>query len=82
VSPLYADSLANLPPTLLQVGTAETLLDDSRRFAEKLKAHGNKVTLEEWPDMIHVWHAFYPRLPEAEQAILAIARWLRHTISG
>ncbi len=82
VSPLYAESLANLPPTLLQVGTAETLLDDSRRFAEKLKAHGNKVTLEEWPDMIHVWHAFYPRLPEAKQAILAIARWLRHTISG
>lgn len=82
VSPLYAESLANLPPTLLQVGTAETLLDDSRRFAEKLRAHGNQVTLEEWPDMIHVWHAFYPRLPEAEQAIAAIARWLRHTISG
>lgn len=82
VSPLYAESLANLPPTLLQVGTAETLLDDSRRFAEKLRAHGNQVTLEEWPDMIHVWHAFYPRLPEAGLAIAAIARWLRHTISG
>jgi len=82
VSPLYAEDLSRLPPTLLQVGTAETLLDDSRRFAEKLHAHGNQVTLEEWPDMIHVWHAFYPRLPEAEQAIAAIARWLRHTISG
>lgn len=82
VSPLYADSLAHLPPTLLQVGTAETLLDDSRRFAEKLRAHGNAVTLQEWPDMIHVWHAFYPRLPEARQAIAAIATWLHQTISG
>ncbi len=82
VSPLYAESLANLPPTLLQVGTAETLLDDSRRFAEKLRAHGTAVTLEEWPDMIHVWHAFYSRLPEGRAAIAAIARWLRQTISG
>ena len=32
VSPLYAD-LRGLPPTLIQVGSAETLLDDSARFA-------------------------------------------------
>lgn len=76
VSPLYAESLAGLPPILLQVGTAETLLDDSRRFAEKARAHGADVTLQEWPDMIHVWHCFYSRLPEARQAIDAIALWL------
>ncbi len=86
VSPLYAEDLSRLPPTLLQVGTAETLLDDSRRFAKKLSAHGNAVTLEEWPEMIHVWQAYFPRLPEARQAITAIGHWLHqlpdHTISG
>ena len=33
VSPLYAD-LKGLPPTLIQVGSAETLLDDATRLAE------------------------------------------------
>jgi monoterpene epsilon-lactone hydrolase len=86
VSPLYAENLAGLPPVLLQVGTAETLLDDSRRFAEKARAHGVDVTLQEWPEMIHVWHAFYSRLPEARQALAAIGEWVRqlpaYTISG
>ncbi|HSC75189.1 MAG TPA: alpha/beta hydrolase [Pseudomonadales bacterium] len=77
VSPLYAESLADLPPILLQVGTAETLLDDSRRFAEKARTHGADVTLQEWPDMIHVWHAFYSRLQESRDAIAAISDWLQ-----
>ncbi len=76
VSPLYADNLAGLPPVLLQVGTAETLLDDSRRFAEKARAHGTDVTLQEWPDMIHCWHFFYSRLTESRAAIDAIGDWV------
>lgn len=76
VSPLYADTLTGLPPMLLQVGTAETLLDDSRRFAAKAQLDGVDVTLQEWPDMIHVWHCFYSRLPEARAALYAIGKWL------
>jgi acetyl esterase/lipase len=76
VSPLYAESLAGLPPILLQVGTAETLLDDSRRLAAKAQQDGVDVTLQEWPDMIHVWHCFYSRLPEARAALNAIGSWL------
>ncbi len=37
VSPLHAD-LAGLPPTLVQVGACETLLDDAVRIAGKLGA--------------------------------------------
>ena len=36
-SPLFGD-LTGLPPLLIQVGTAETLLDDSRRLAERAKS--------------------------------------------
>ena len=42
VSPLFAD-LAGLPPTLIQVGSAETLLDDAARLAARavdLRASG------------------------------------------
>jgi acetyl esterase/lipase len=78
-SPLYAD-LTGLPPLLVQVGTAERLLDDSTRFAARARAAGVRVDLETWDDMIHVWHAFAPLLPEAEQAIDRIAGYLRERL--
>jgi acetyl esterase/lipase len=76
VSPLFAD-LAGLPPMLLHVGTAETLLDDSTRFADKARAAGIAVDLEVWDDMIHVWHAFSLVLPEARQATDRIGEYLK-----
>ncbi|MCW5893233.1 MAG: alpha/beta hydrolase [bacterium] len=75
-SPLHAD-LRGLPPLLVQVGTAETLLDDSVRLAERARAADVDVTLEPWEDMIHVWQAFAPLLPEADEAIAAIGSWVR-----
>ena len=74
-SPLYAD-LHGLPPLLIQVGSAETLLDDSTRIAEKLRAAKVDVELEVWPEMIHVWHAF-GMLPEAGRAVERIGQHLR-----
>src|SRR6516162_1156726 len=38
-SPLYADP-TGLPPTLIQVGSDEILLDDSVRMAERMRAAG------------------------------------------
>ena len=67
-SPYYAD-LRGLPPLLLQVGTAEVLLDDSRRLADRAKEAGVDVTLELWDDMPHVWQAFVSFLPEAREAL-------------
>jgi acetyl esterase/lipase len=75
-APLYAD-LRGLPPLLIQVGTAETLLDDSVRLAERARAAGVQVTLEPWEDMIHVWQAFAAMLPEGQQAIERIGEFLR-----
>jgi len=74
-SPLFAD-LSGLPPLLIQVGTAEVLLDDARRLAERAEAAGVSVCLEEWEDMIHVWHSFAAMVPEAQQAIERIGEYL------
>ncbi len=74
-SPLFAD-LAGLPPFLIQVGTAEILLSDSTRLAEKLEAAGVAVALEEWEDMIHVFQSF-PMLAESGQAIDRIGDFIR-----
>jgi epsilon-lactone hydrolase len=75
-APLYAD-LKGLPPLLIHVGEAETLLDDATRLTERAKAAGVKVTLEVWPDMVHVWHLFASVLPEGQQAIEGIGKFVR-----
>jgi monoterpene epsilon-lactone hydrolase len=75
-SPLHGE-LAGLPPLLVQVGTAETLLADSHRLAARIQAAGGEVVLDEWPDMMHVWHAFAPLLPQATDAIARIGAWVR-----
>ena len=74
-SPLHGD-LSGLPPLLIQVGTAECLLDDARRLAERARAAGVNVTLEPWDRMIHVWHLFAPMLDEGQQAIDRIGAFL------
>jgi acetyl esterase/lipase len=75
-SPLYGTPLG-LPPTLIQVGSDEILLDDSSRMAQRMRAAGCNVTLEVWPRMPHVWHAFAPLLPEARRAIARVGDFIR-----
>jgi monoterpene epsilon-lactone hydrolase len=75
-SPLYAD-LKGLPPLLFQVGTAETLLDDTRRVAERAKAAGVEVTVEEYEDAFHVFQQMGPDLPESKQALESIGAFVR-----
>ena len=75
-SPLYAD-LNGLPPMLIQVGTAEILLDDATRMADHARKDGVEVTLHTAEDMCHVWHFFTSMLPEALEAIEEIARFIR-----
>lgn len=75
-SPNFA-SLQSLPPLLIHVGRDEVLLDDSIKLHNKAKADGVDSTLEIWDDMIHVWHAFHPMLPEAKQAIVRVGAFLQ-----
>lgn len=79
-SPAYAsdDELAALPPLLIQVGTRESLLDDSRRFVTRAKASGALVDYIEHSDVIHMWMVMAPDLPESRQAFDAAAEFLSH----
>lgn len=74
-SPIFAD-LTGLPPLLIQVGTAETLFDDSARLAELAGQAGVPVTFETWDDMIHVFQTF-SILPEAQRAVARIGEFVR-----
>ncbi len=80
-SPLYAD-LSRLSPLLMQVGDAEVLLDDTRRVAEKAKAAGVEVTVEVYPDMMHIFQLFAPVLPEGQQAIDRIGAFVKTYVNA
>ena len=75
-SPVHAD-LTGLPPLLIQVGSAEILLDDAVALAGKAGADGVRVRLEIWPAMPHVWHAFSFMLDEGREAIDEAGDFLR-----
>ena len=76
VSPLYAD-LRDFPPTLIQVGSAETLLDDAARFAAALGVADVPVTLEIWPHMIHAWHLWNAHLEPGRRALASAGAFIR-----
>ncbi|QGM98309.1 alpha/beta hydrolase fold domain-containing protein [Methylocystis parvus] len=76
VSPLYAD-LEGLPPTLVQVGSAEGLLSDSTRFAAAAGAANAPVTLEIWPHMIHAWMMWNARLADGRRALQNAGAFIR-----
>ncbi len=75
-SPLHAD-LHGLPPLLIQCGSEETLLDDSVRLAGAAGAAGSAVTLEVYPDMIHVWPLFHQEVAAGRRALASAGRFIR-----
>jgi len=77
VSPLYS-GLTGFPPTLIQVGSDETLLDDAVRFAAAAGAADVAVTLEIWPQMIHAWPVWNARLAAGRHALASAGTFMRN----
>jgi acetyl esterase/lipase len=76
VSPLFAN-LSALPPLLIQVGSAEALLEDATRFAAAAGAAEVAVTLEVWPEMIHAWPVWNARLEPGREALAHAGAFIR-----
>ena len=74
-SPLYGD-FKDFPPMLIQVGTREVLLDDSKKLNEKAKSDGCDVEIQIWDDMVHIFQGFAPYLPEANEALESISKFI------
>jgi acetyl esterase/lipase len=79
VSPLYAD-LTGFPPTLIQVGSDETLLSDATRFAAAAGASDVAVTLEIWPHMIHAWPLWNAHLEAGRRALESAGAFMRRHV--
>ena len=81
ISPIHAD-LAGLPPLLVQVGSAETLLDDAIRIAARAASADVRVTLEVWPHMIHAWPLWSARVPAGRAALKSAGAFIRAHVSS
>jgi acetyl esterase/lipase len=80
-APVYGD-LRGLPPLLIQVGAAETLLDDALWLAREAGKADVFVDLQVWPEMIHVWHQFHQQLAAGRRAIAAGGAFVRNSLKG
>jgi len=79
LSPLRMD-LHGLPPMLIQAGDHEVLLSDATRFADRAAEAGVEVELQVWEQMWSVFQLLAHMLPEAQQAIADIGRFVRQRI--
>ncbi len=76
VSPLYAD-LTGFPPLLIQVGSAETLLDDATHLTNVAGAADVQVTMEIWQYMIHAWPLWNAHLEPGRRALASAGAFIR-----
>ena len=79
LSPLFS-ALVGFPPTLIQVGSAETLLSDSTRFAEAAAEANVATTLEVWPEIIHAWPLWNAGLTDARLALKSAGQFMKRRL--
>jgi acetyl esterase/lipase len=80
-APAHA-ALQGLPPTYLQVGAEEALLDDSRQLTKRMHEAGVQVRLDEFADQLHSFQMAAGRSSVASDAIARGGAWLRGMVSA
>lgn len=75
---LEAD-LSDLPPLLVQSGTGDVVLHETRQFVDRATDHGADIRLDLYPVSTHVFHLFWSFLPEAAAALEQVAHFLHTT---
>jgi epsilon-lactone hydrolase len=78
VSPLFGD-FTGFPPTLVQVGDREVLLDDAKRIVERMQQQGVDAVLQIYEQMPHVFQLFAPTVSAATDAIERIGAFIRQS---
>lgn len=77
VSPVYGNYATGFPPTLIQGGTAEGLLDTFVRHYQALDSSGQPVWLDLYPGAVHVFQVHRAGSPQAEMALNKSVAFMR-----
>jgi acetyl esterase/lipase len=70
-------NLAGLPPTFIQLAEQEIFAPGALDFAQRATAAGVTVEVDVWREMVHDWHWYAPRLPEAREALDRAGAFIR-----
>jgi acetyl esterase/lipase len=75
-SPLYGAAPGRAPPIRIDVGDDEVLLDDSLRYAQRLRDANLNIAVHVWAGMPHVFPSALGRLAAADAAVDGIGAFL------
>jgi len=75
-----ATDLRGLPPTFLDVGTAETFRDEVIDYAARIAQAGGDVELHVWPGAFHAFDFWVPDAQISRDAAAARVAWLRRLL--
>ncbi len=81
MSPLFAN-VTEFPPTYIQVGSREIVLDDSLRLKDKLEGADVDVKLDVFDDMFHVFQMCAMLAPEPDDALLRFGAWVKEKMGN
>lgn len=80
-APSRAKDLAGLPPTYLDVGSADTFRDEDVAYAAAIWAAGGDAELHVWPGGCHGFEHLAPTARLSVDAVDARRRWLRRVLT-
>ena len=79
-SPSRAASLHGLPPTFVDVGSAETFRDECIDYAARIWAEGGDAELHVWPGAVHGFDGLAPTARLSVAARRARSSWLERLL--
>jgi acetyl esterase len=82
VSPLRAKSFAGLPPAYVMLGGYDPLHDEGLSYADKLRGAGVKVTIADYPDLVHGFIYLQTVLPQAHEAVAEAAKAVKKALDA
>lgn len=80
-APARATDLSGLPPTFIDVGSAEVFRSEAVAYAEQIWTSGGDAEPHVWPGGFHGYDSFAPQAPISQATVKARTDWLRRLLA-
>lgn len=81
-APARAEDVSGLPPTFIDVGSAETFRDEDVAYASRIWAAGGVAELHVWPGGCHGFDIFAPTARISQEARESRLVWLHRLLEN